>query len=78
MQQIDDLKGGRTLQLNIESFVRHAHRPVPELKRFAFRILENRVVLKTKFGRAIRNRIGLRPERLLKGAHWAEYAVVRQ
>jgi hypothetical protein len=69
--RIDDLKGGRTLQVDIESFVRRAHRSVPELKRFALRILENRIVLKTKLGRAIRNRIGFRPESLLKSAHWA-------
>ena len=35
-------------------------------------------MLKTEFRRAIRIGIGLRPESLLQGAHWAECAVVRQ
>jgi hypothetical protein len=77
-QRVDDLEGGRTLQAHIKSFVRHSHRTAPELERFAFRILENRVVLKTKLRRAIRIGIGLRPESLLKGANWAKFTGFRK
>ena len=76
--RVDDLEGGRTLQVHIKSFVRHSHRTAPELERFAFRILENRVVLKTKLRRAIRIGIGLRPKSLLKGANWAKFTDFRK
>ena len=64
--------------MDIGRFVSHAHPAVPEFKRFTLRILENRVMLKTKLGSTIRIGISLRPESLLQGANWAVCAVVRQ
>src|ERR1700751_4462451 len=74
----NNLQRDCTSQIDVESLVSHPHSTAPQFKRLSFCILENRVMLKTKFRRTVRIGIGLRPESLLQGAHWAVCAIVRQ
>ena len=76
--RIDDLEGGRALEVDIKGFVCYSHRSAPELKRFTLRIPENRVMLKAEFGSGIPSRLALCLDCLSQGANWAVCAVVRQ
>jgi hypothetical protein len=74
----NDLESHRTAEMGIDRLVGYSHAAMAELQRLSVLISQNLVMLETKLGRGIRNRIALGFESPAQGANWAECAVVRQ
>src|ERR1700756_2717284 len=71
----NDLQSHRAPEVGIDGLIGYSHAAMPQFKRFSVLVSKDLVMLKTKLGTAIRNRIGLRSEGLLQGANWAVRAV---
>src|SRR5215469_7381830 len=55
----NDLQGHRGPEVGIDRLIGYSHAAMPELQRLSVLISENLVMLKTEFGRGVRNRIAL-------------------
>jgi hypothetical protein len=73
----NDLESHRAPEVGINGFVGYSHAAASELQRLFVLISKNLVVIKTKLGRGIRNRIALGFEWPAQGANRAVGTVVR-